>query len=367
MVRVLSLVSYTFLPAKVGGQKGIALFNKYFSRHTDLHVVTTKTNDNGRAEGYATIPLFSGSPLRYVNPLQYFRIRKIIRGLRPSHLLIEHPYLGWLAVLLKKTMGLKLVVHSHNIESLRFKTLGKWWWGILWHYEKWTHQNADYNLFITEEDRQTALRDYALDAEKCTLLTYGIERAGRPSEEEQAQARTTVRRQHGLKAEERLLLFAGAFNYGPNLAALQIIEHEIAPRLQQQGFPFRVLVCGPGLDGKSPGHPKVAYAGFVDDIYQYFMATDVFLNPLTEGGGIKTKLVESLGMNANAVSTNNGAIGVDPALCNGKLQVAGDGDWQAFAEAVVAMASVQKDIGPEYYGHFYWGYSTQKAAEFICR
>ena len=100
MTRVLSIVSYKFLAAKTGGQRGIALFNQYFSAYVHLTALTVEQNENSMAN-YKTIPFFSSSPLRYINPGHFFSIRKIIKNTKPSHLLIEHPYFGWLGVLLK--------------------------------------------------------------------------------------------------------------------------------------------------------------------------------------------------------------------------------------------------------------------------
>ena len=103
----------------------------------------------------------------------------------------------------------------------------------------------------------------------------------------------------------------------------------------------------------------------MDDINLYFRGADVFINPVTEGGGIKTKLVEALGHNLNAVSTENGAIGVNAALCNGKLLVSGNEDWEKFAANVVTAAKIKAGIPPEYFHHFYWGYSMEKLEKFL--
>jgi hypothetical protein len=65
------------------------------------------------------------------------------------------------------------------------------------------------------------------------------------------------------------------------------------------------------------------------------------------------------------VSTSNGAIGVDPVLCNGKLLIVPDNNWQVFADAVVKAASINADIPGSYFSHFYWGHSIKKAAAFV--
>ena len=69
-------------------------------------------------------------------------------------MIIEHPYYGWLGLLVKRFCKVKLIIHSHNIEAERFKTTGRWWWKILWHYEKNVHKSADFTFCITENDRQ---------------------------------------------------------------------------------------------------------------------------------------------------------------------------------------------------------------------
>ena len=52
MINVLSLVSYNFLPAKMGGQKGIALFNRFLSKEVNLTCITTESNRPGPEDNY---------------------------------------------------------------------------------------------------------------------------------------------------------------------------------------------------------------------------------------------------------------------------------------------------------------------------
>ena len=92
---------------------------------------------------YKVINVLSNSSLRYINIFYFGMIKKIIRQNNISHIILEHPYYGWLAILLKNFCKVKLIIHSHNIEAERFRTVGKWWWKILWHYEKFVHSQAD--------------------------------------------------------------------------------------------------------------------------------------------------------------------------------------------------------------------------------
>ena len=174
MKNILSLVSYKILPADTGGQRGIAFFNQYLARVSNLVCVSVKSNDASLAEQYKMMPILSDSPLRYVNLFYFFKIRKIIQEENIEWLILEHPYYGWLAWLLKRFTNVKLAIHTHNIEHERFRSVGKNWWKLLRIYEKWTFEIADRIFCISEEDRQFMIDQMKVNAAKCILVPYGI-------------------------------------------------------------------------------------------------------------------------------------------------------------------------------------------------
>ncbi|MEP6747902.1 MAG: glycosyltransferase [Bacteroidota bacterium] len=369
MSTVISIVSYPFLPAKLGGQKGIALFDKYFSRHCKLICITTKKNDPGAAEGYEVINTISNAPLRYINIFLFFSIYKIIKKQQATHLILEHPYYGWLGMLLKWASGIKLVVHSHNIECLRWKTLGKWWWTILASYEKRTHRNADYNFFIREEDKEYAVTTFGVAAEKCVTITYGIEWSTVPTENEKQQSRSKLEQQHGITPSTTIFLFNGSLDYFPNLQAVKTILEKLNPLLLQTGSVYKIIICGKGLPAemnelKEYADKNIIYAGFVDDISIYFKGSDVFINPVIDGGGIKTKLVEALGYNMNVITTVSGGIGVPLPVTGTKMKVFKDNDWNGFANAMTSSGNTE-NIPAVFFDHFYWANIAAKAFAFI--
>ncbi len=366
MPKIVSIVSYPFLPAKVGGQKNISLFYKYLSRLLPLICITTTNNSVDAAEGYQVLNILSSSRTRYLNPFYISKIKKVLVESKATHLMIEHPYYGWLAYFLKRSLPIQLIVHSHNIEGLRWKSLGKWWWKLLWRYERFTHQMADYNFFITDNDMQYAEKEFSLEPGRSMLVTYGTERNAAPPAEDVERAKKMLQSKHGI-TDETILLFNGAFDYLPNLEALNTILNNIHPLLEVQKFNYKLILCGRNIPAEisAQQYNNVIIAGFVDDIDPYFQSADVFLNPLLEGGGIKTKLVEALASNCNAVSTVSGAIGVDANLCNGKLLIVPDGDWKLFAAKIIEAAQIDKEIGSSYFAHFYWGYNTARASRFI--
>ncbi|MDX1937401.1 MAG: glycosyltransferase [Flavihumibacter sp.] len=367
-MKIISLVPYTIFPAKVGGQKGIALFTEYLAKEAPVVMVTVKSNSPSFASGYKMYNCIGNGAFRYINLFLFFTLRRIIKKEGATHLIIEHPYWGWLGILLKWFAGVQLAVHSHNIESTRWKSLGKWWWKILWRYEKATHAAAQYNFFIHDDDRNYAITQFQLNAAKCITVTYGIDWSETPSATERQYCRQQLQQQHGIATNEKILLFNGALDYAPNLQAVKTIINSINPLLLQTGFAYRIIICGRGLPAamnslKDYADKNIVFAGFVDDITVYFKGADIFINPVIEGGGIKTKLVEALGYGTAAVSTTNGAIGVNKDDAGDLLTIVADDDWPAFVEAVIK--NKPAILPDHFFKKFYWGHIAKTVVAFL--
>lgn len=369
-VRLLALVPYQIFPAHMGGQKGIALFYQYLCKQLPLAVLTTRANNEHNA-AYPVHAKISNSASRYANPALFFTLRHTAKQHQATHLLFEHPYYAWLIILCRLFTPYKLVVHAHNIEATRFKSMGKWWWPMLWLYEALAFRTAHQVWFKTQTDADYAITHYGLPKQHTHLIPYGIETAQMPNEQECISARKELQTLYDFKANDTILFFNGTLNYGPNLDALNFILHHILPRLQAASFSYQFMVCGKHLPPHMNNlneytHLNVHYAGFVPDIDLYFKACDVFLNPLIDGGGIKTKLVEALGFGKCAVSTANGAIGVDPAVTGGRLRIVPDHQWDAFANEIIDLANKKPaNNNADFYQTFFWGYIAEQAKTFL--
>jgi hypothetical protein len=366
-IRVLTLIPYKFLPAKLGGQRNIALFFKSFSSLIKTTCVSVRGNDTSYAPEYEVLNVMSDSKLRYINPVNFFTLKKIIKEKQVTHLMIEHPYMGWMGILAKINCGVRLVIRSQNIESERFKSIGKWWWRILWYYERMVHRYADFNFFIQQDDEDYAITRYKLDAKKCFIITYGFELTRSPAPEERLAARETISSLYNITAGEKILLFNGTLNYKPNTDALDNILSRINPLLlANANFKYKLIICGSGLSDtydalKDYADKNIIYAGFVNDITLYYKGADILINPVVDGGGIKTKLVEALGYNMNVVTTKSGAVGVPLTITGEKMKIIADGDWQAFTASVVN-SNPTSAIPTAFFNYFYWGKIAEKAA-----
>jgi polysaccharide biosynthesis protein PslH len=369
MKRIASIIPYAYLPGQSGGQKSFAGFYEYLGKQTELYAIGVPENDGALATTYSLKPLLKSSIFRYADLFSIFRIKNYLLKNKIEFLIIEHPYLGWLGWMLKKTCGVKLIVHTHNIEYLRFRSIGKWWWRILKWYEGWTLRNADYVFCITEEDRQGMIKQLRINPATSINIPFGIHQSTIPSDKEITKA--FICKQQGIDEDCTLLFFNGKLDYYPNTEAVDLIINKINPLLLQSNLKYEILIAGKDLpvqyDGlKQWNKQHIRYLGFVDDIDMYTKAADILLNPVMSGGGVKTKMIEALGLNTTVVSTVTGAAGVTKEACGEKLIITEDHNWQQFADTVIKTATTpEADIPEAFYREFSWKGIIEKALKFI--
>lgn len=367
-IRILTIVPYKYLPAKLGGEKCINLFNQYLGEKVPLVAAATKNNVITEAKNYKVMKVFPVSRSRYMNPFLYFRLKRLIKENHVTHVMLEHPYYAWLGFLLQKTLPVKLLIHSHNIEYMRSKSIGRWWWKALKWYEAWAYKISDLNFFISEDDMEYAIKAFSLPASRNIPATYGIETKELP--DDRHMARKIIEQKHGIRSDERILLFNGALYHHTNYDAVTIITREINPVLLQQHTPYKIIICGKDLPASFNDlvefrDKNIIYAGFVEDISLYFKAADIFLNPIQAGGGVKTKAIEALSYNCTVISTELGALGIKREVCGDKLHITENGNWTGFNDLLLMYLNKQSDLPAAFFEYYYWGNIADTAIDGI--
>jgi len=146
---------------------------------------------------------------------------------------------------------------------------------------------------------------------------------------------------------------------------------DINPLLLKAGIQYHIIICGPDLPGQyrllsGYKNENITYAGFVDDINLYFQAADIFINPISEGGGIKTKVVEALAAGCSVVSYKSGALGIPVAVTGEKLCITDDKNADAFTECLLKELTMGTTAIPrEFFNYFSWKGIAHTAATAI--
>ncbi|MES2005964.1 MAG: glycosyltransferase family 4 protein [Bacteroidota bacterium] len=363
---VLGIVSYQVFPAQMGGQKCVVDFYTHLSKITPVTLAVTKENAGASIRDVPVFSFLYHHKWGFANLRYVYRLQKIIKQQKIDVVLIEHSYLGWLGMLLKWLTKKPFVIRSHNIEAHRFRDMRKPFWQLYGWYEKRVHKKADHSFFITEANKQWAITHWELDAQKCSVVTYGTDYTKPVAQEARTICRKQLLSDNYLDPATRLYLFSGTLDYLPNTDALRVIISELLPILQSMPFSFRIFICGNRLSEQWKkvlrAYPSVIYKGFVPDIGLYNKGADCFINPVTLGSGIKIKLVDALSYNQSCVSTRSGAIGIEEALTAGKMSLSDDYDWPAFVRNMVSSRVFTNEPVPEaFYQFFYWDTIVQKA------
>jgi glycosyltransferase involved in cell wall biosynthesis len=331
-MKVLSLVWFKIFPALYGGQKGIALFEEELTNYCSVLCLCSSDNATTQSATLNVCPLLPAGKAQFLNPFTWRTIAKTIHQEKTDILLLEYPYYGVVGYWAKKIKGIKLIVHEHNIEYLRFKNLGKPWWPLLKILEEVTCRNADLILFKTEQDRLTAIKSFGLKETKCVLAPYGI-----IEHKINSNAKDIIYNRHSIPPDCKLILFAGTLDYEPNAEAVANIYKKLAPAFE--GINCRFIICGRNQK-KAFAYlnelcaSNVILAGAVPDIESYFSAATVFIDPVLKGGGIQTKILDALSYHLNVVCFEALTAGIPLNLCGDKLQTVPMNNWTAFTDKV---------------------------------
>ena len=340
---LLGIVSYRIYPAENGGQQSIATFYAELNKRVNLTLLVSRDNELDPASNLSVFPVLYSGYLNWMNLLLVYKLKKLMRQREITCLLIDHSYYAWLAWVLRRITGIPFIIRSHNIEAHRFKELGRWYWRWDEKYEKWIHNRSDYNWWISRNDMKYANKSWKIPATKCAVTTYGTLLRNEPDKSQKKAQRNQLLQEWNLPESVRLFYFNGSLNYAPNVEAIRTIVYDILPRLQQKNIPFRIVISGTGLSAAWQAvlatYPDIIWVGFKNEIALYWEGCDCFINPVTLGSGIKTKLIESLANGLPSVSTLSGMRGLERPNLNKVLIGVEDYDWDTFTERMVQITN----------------------------
>lgn len=123
--------------------------------------------------------------------------------------------------------------------------------------------------------------------------------------------------------------FVGNMRYAANQAALDFVCEEVLPLLP--GRTLRVIgVCPDDMPGFYARNGQVSFSGRVETIAGELLKCDVMLAPFAYGSGIKTKVLEAMGMGMPVVTNS---LGVEGMTCEAGVEVEVGETAQEIADA----------------------------------
>jgi glycosyltransferase involved in cell wall biosynthesis len=114
--------------------------------------------------------------------------------------------------------------------------------------------------------------------------------------------------------DEATIIFSGKMSYHANIAAAQVLVHEVMPLVWKQAPAARVLIVGQAPDG-SVRHlardARVTVTGRVPEIATWLAKATIAVCPMRYGVGVQNKVLEAMAAGVPVVVTRQGAAGLD--------------------------------------------------------
>jgi UDP-N-acetylglucosamine:LPS N-acetylglucosamine transferase len=356
--KIAFVVPYRFVPPLNGGHKAAYGFSQFLSLQQEMIAYST-TDNNSELARFPMRLLLPASITKYFSLIAMIRLYQSFKKENIQHCITHQPFIAFLLFPICWLLSVPLSIYAQNLEYQRFKTMGKKWWSIVFLAEWISFKLANHIYFISPDEVSPASKIFRLNPEKCSILPFGTDYQSPPADVD--EARRTIRQQHAYPEDEFIIIFFGPQSYQPNLEAVELIINEIEPLLRIQAtFSYRFIICGGGLPkqyNRLEDYPNIDYLGFVQDIEAYVKASDIMINPVNSGGGVKTKLIESIALNKTVISSETGALGVNPEVCGAQLIRVDDFDYDAYVKAILALQSKTSvpDTPSSFYDYYFWG------------
>ena len=203
----------------------------------------------------------------------------------------------------------KYVLNEHNVywELLDFPsyTLKDWLYGLFASkrgkdIEIMALRDSNHVLVCSERDKRVLSENVQDIEDKITIIPNCVDFI----------QYMTYLEHHPRQANESdkiTVLFTGGLSYPPNRDAVVTICNDIAPDFEDN---VEFIVAGnnpPSI--KKP--ENVTFLGYVQDILQIILQSDICIAPLRYGIGTRFKILEYMAMGKPVVSTSKGAEGID--------------------------------------------------------
>ena len=155
-----------------------------------------------------------------------------------------------------------------------------------------------------------------------------------------AQSTEQLKAEYNIANDYSIFLFNGTLDYEPNANAVESIANFLIPELNKINPKFIFIVTG-RIEKKSfdyllqLANKQLIFTGRVTNVEDYFLACDVYVNPVNIGGGVQTKTLEALSYHLNVVCFENKLNGIEVDLVKDKIFVVENHNWKQFAEEII--------------------------------
>jgi len=288
---------------------------------------------------------------RNISSFNIFSIRhmySIVKKIQPDIIQFEFPtILGTPFNIWSRIPNAVKVLDEHNVESLTAKSsssvpqISPIKTGI----EKRAVEMADLVLSVSEADKTTLVHLYSIPENRVTVIPNGVN-----FKKFSSINKYEARKKLGIEESTKIMFFHGTMSWKPNREAVDIILSHICPKVRSHCSKAMFFIAGEDSETLYSHYSEfdkgICILGFVDNLVDYIIASDICIVPLISGGGTSLKMLEYMAAGKPIVTTNVGSRGFpivdgEHALIRNELK-------NNFSEAIINILETPED---EWIGH----------------
>ncbi len=196
---------------------------------------------------------------------------------------------------------IKYVYHSHNIEyDIRHNHDNNFLIIFLTKvFEKYIFKNCDYTTVVSADDQKRIKKLYNINS---SILENGID-----------IKRLKIKKPH-FKLPKFYFMFIGSYWFKPNKEALEYIFKELLKEIRNFDKNIAFIMTGDGFPTERLKYYKnIIYLKNLNKYYLNYLIlnADYLLFPMKKRTGTKLKIIESLMIGGNIVTSKGGIKGID--------------------------------------------------------
>ncbi len=157
-----------------------------------------------------------------------------------------------------------------------------------------------FDLCLACSERDAAILERAVDRKLIKTIPWCMEIPEKP---------------HDVKDKEICnLVFVGSMNWEPNRDAVKWFVKAVYPIIKKELTNVRFIIAGSQMDRdiqKSCTGDGILVKGFVNDLSNLWLDTDIFIAPVRMGSGVNVKVLEAMSYGVPVITTSKGSEGIN--------------------------------------------------------
>ncbi|PCI98372.1 MAG: glycosyltransferase [Flavobacteriales bacterium] len=162
-------------------------------------------------------------------------------------------------------------------------------------YEHFIYDDFDHHTVISEQDRELIVN---INNDDIVVVKNGVDY-------------DTYK--HNEIEKEYDLIFTGNMGYPPNVDSVVYLVNNVMPLVWKQQPNMKLAIVGaqPSTKVLKLKSEKVLVTGWVDDMSEYYLKSNIFIAPMQIGTGLQNKLLEAMAMKLPCITSDlaNNALG----------------------------------------------------------